>query len=107
MGQITEKKIRDFQERFGIEQATDERGARLSHMSKHACDLIEAIALEQAGLRDGDGHWYGRDPVYGIIHQLVELEREDKRLYGLELVAARGVVILDARGDDPSDDMPF
>ena len=77
MGQITDQIIRDFQERAGIEPATGRRAARLSDMSKLAYDLIQVIALEQAGIRDGDGQWHGSDPVAGIVHELAKLERED------------------------------
>ena len=55
MGQIRSSNIRDFQERAGIEPATGQRAAVLSEMSTRAYDLIRVIALEQAGIRDGDG----------------------------------------------------
>ena len=77
MGQITDQIIRDFQERAGIEPATGQCAARLSDMSKLAYDLIQVIALEQTGIRDGDGQWHGCDPVASIIHELAQLERED------------------------------
>ena len=89
-------KVLEFQDRTGINPATGERALRLIAMSKHAYDLIEILAVEQAGIRDGDGHWYGGDPIHGTIHQLVELEREDKRLDGLERGRLEGVTLLDA-----------
>ena len=96
MGQITDMKIREFQKESGIEPATGKRAARLADMSKSAHELIEALALERAGIRDGDGHWYGSDPVHGIIHLLVGQNREDERLDGLERGKAAGIILLDA-----------
>ena len=116
MGQITDLRIREFQERAGIEPATGKRAARLADMSKHAHDLIRVLALEQAGIRDGDGYWHGSDPVHGIIGSLVGLEREGSLLYELERderERMRGSVIPDAGGtSDPhdgvnDDDKPF
>ena len=78
MGQMTDARIRAFQERAGIEPATGQRAARLSNMSKRAYDLIQVIALEQAGIRDGDGQWHGCAPIASIIGELGELEREDR-----------------------------
>ena len=76
MGQITDLKIRSFQEHAGIEPATGDHRARRDEMSKCAHDLIEVLALEKAGIRDGDGYWHGSDPISGIVLQLSDLERE-------------------------------
>ena len=78
MGQITDQKIRDFQERSGIEPATGKRAERLADMSKCAHELIQVLALEASGIRDGSGKWHGSDPVCGIVLQLRDLEREDE-----------------------------
>ena len=76
MGQIRNSIIRDFQERAGIEPATGQRAAVLSDMSKRAYELIQVIALEEAGIRDGDGQWSGCDPIAGIVRRL-EQDLED------------------------------
>ena len=76
MGQITDMKIRQFQKESGIEPATEKRGVWLGTMSDKAYTLIKVLALERAGIRDGDGRWYMGDPINAIIHQLHELERE-------------------------------
>ena len=77
MGQIRDKGIRDFQKRAGIQPALGERAEALSKMSKRAYDLIQVIALEQSGIRDGDGYWSGGDPIASIVHDIARLERED------------------------------
>ena len=53
-------------------------------MDKKAHDLIRVLALERAGIRDGDGTWHGHDPVYGIVQKLAAL-------YGLEYPGSRTV----------------
>jgi hypothetical protein len=35
----------------------------LDRMSNLAHQLIEVIALERSGIRHGDGHWHGFNPV--------------------------------------------
>ena len=70
MGQRTNEEIRVFQERTGINPATGGRAKKLSRMSKTAHDLIRVLALEQAGIRDGDGYWHGCDPVYELAQEL-------------------------------------
>ena len=78
MGAQTRQAIRDFQERAGIEPATGKRAERLAEMSQHAHDLIQVLALEASGIRDGSGRWHGSDPVWGIVLRLRDLEREDQ-----------------------------
>ena len=70
MGQIRNLNTRDFQERAGIKPATGQRAAVLSDMTRRACELIQMIALEQSGIRDGDGWWSGSDPIAGTVRQL-------------------------------------
>ena len=94
MGQITEKKIRNFKKRAGMEPAAGMRAWRLQEMSKGAHRLIEALVLEQAGICDGDGAWHGSDPIHGMIQNLVELDR----------VRDSGQ---DVPWPSPDDDIPF
>ena len=96
MGQMRNYMIREFQDRAGIEPATGQRAAVLSDMSKRAYELIQVIALEQAGIRDGDGYWGGCDPIAGIVDELVKLERED-------LAACRVATASDERTLDEED----
>ena len=77
MGQIRDRRIREFQRRAGIVPAEGKRVATLDKMSALAVDLIKVIELEKSGIRDGDGGWGGSDPISGLIHELVEAERED------------------------------
>jgi len=77
MGQLTDARIRDWQERAGIAPARGRRAQTLERLSQLAFELIKVIELERAGIRDGDGHWYGTDPVGGILHDLVAAERDD------------------------------
>ena len=88
MGQITDNRISDFQEQSGIKPATGKRAKRLRQMSKHAYELIQVLALEQAGIRHGDGHWHGTDPIMAIIQHLDFLNRADTG--GCECGHARG-----------------
>ena len=75
MGQKTDLRIREFQERADIEPATGKRAALLADMSKHAYDLIQVLALEASGIRDGDGHWHGSDRVCVIVNSLKALNQ--------------------------------
>jgi len=87
MGQVTDARIRAWQEHAGLEPARGRRAQTLERMSQLAYELIKVIELERAGIRDGDGHWYGTDPVGGIVHDLVEAERADLRLERHEAVS--------------------
>ena len=70
MGQMTDAKIAAWQEAHGIEPANGERLERLQEMSKLAYELIRVIELEKSGIRDGNGGWYGSDPLGGIVLQI-------------------------------------
>jgi len=70
MGQRTDAKIQDWQQRAGIEPAQGERLKTLDGLSQLALELINVVALERSGIRDGDGCWHGSDPVEGLVRQL-------------------------------------
>jgi hypothetical protein len=42
----------------------------LDRMSNLAHQLIEVIALERSGIRHGDGHWHGFNPVDMMLVEL-------------------------------------
>jgi hypothetical protein len=63
MGTMTDAKIRAWQAAAGIEPAEGARAQALDRMSDLAHQLIEVIALERSGIRHGDGHWHGFNPV--------------------------------------------
>jgi hypothetical protein len=63
MGSRTDARIAAWQEQSGIEPATGERAELLSRLSNAAFDAIKLIELELSGIREGDGHWYGSDPI--------------------------------------------
>lgn len=77
MGQQTDRIIREFRERAGLEVPGHERRQLLEKMKRDAVNLIECIVLEESGIRDGDGQWHGCDPICAIVRNLVELERKD------------------------------
>ena len=77
MGQIQDRRIREFQRRAGIVPAHGKRVETLDAMSALAVDLIKVIELEKSGIRAGDGGWGGSDPISGLIHELVVAECED------------------------------
>ena len=72
MGQLTHARIAAWQEAAGIEPATGDRLERLRETSKAAYDLIQIIELEISGIRDGDGHWHGSDPLQGKVLELTD-----------------------------------
>ena len=76
MGQITDSRIREWQARAGIIPATGDRRAALNRLSEEAKELIELVALERSGIRDGDGSWYGCDPLAETLSRIAELERQ-------------------------------
>lgn len=75
--QIRDARIRQFQAHAGVQPAEGPRAERLANMSRLAHELIQIIALEQSGIRDGDGQWSGSDPLGGTIRELARLERDD------------------------------
>ena len=77
MGARTDAKIRDWQIQAGLEPAQGRRAETLARMSELAYNLIRVVELERSGIRDGDGHWYGCDPIDSIIRQLSQVERDD------------------------------
>ena len=47
------------------------RAAALECLSRAAYELIQVIALERSGIRDGDGYWHGSDALDGTVNNLV------------------------------------
>lgn len=80
MGAYVESRIAAFQEQTGIEPVRGERGEVLKRMRDDACQLLEVLTLEQAGIRGGDGYWYGSDPVMGYACDLYELAIKYRKL---------------------------
>jgi hypothetical protein len=79
MGQRTDAAIANWQKMAGLVPASRARGEDLTRMQELALELIRVIELERAGIRDGDGFWYGSDPLRGIAHDLAELLEADQR----------------------------
>ena len=75
MGQIRDARIRAWQAAAGITEATGAQRERLDHMAQLAVELIQVIALEKSGIRDGDGGWSGCAPISSIIDELYALDR--------------------------------
>src|SRR4030095_7598543 len=63
MGHDRDAAIREFQRQAGIKPATGRCAELLSEMKRAAVQLLEILALERAGIRDGDGFWGGSDPL--------------------------------------------
>ncbi len=70
MGMVTDAKIAAWQEEAGIEPAHGDQGEALGKISRLAYELIQLVELERSGIRDGDGGWYGSDPLGGTIRDL-------------------------------------
>ena len=79
MGQVGDARISAWQKAAGIEPATGTTLARLTEMQELAFELIRIIELERSGIRDGDGGWYGSDPLGGGVQRLSELWQLFKR----------------------------
>lgn len=83
MGSRTDHKIAAWQEWADIEPASEEEREILEEMQKVAKDLIEVVALEKAGIRGGDGAWYGSDPIRGLVDELKRLDKEHRHRQGV------------------------
>ncbi len=73
MGRMTDERISAWQQAAGIEPATGAQSERLEKMQEEGVNLIRLIELERSGIRDGDGSWYGSDPLGGTVLRLSEL----------------------------------
>ena len=73
MGQMTDERISTWQQAAGIEPPTSAQLGRLEEMQEECFNLIRIIELERSGIRDGDGNWYGSDPLGGTVLRLSEL----------------------------------
>ena len=63
MGAIRDLQIAEFQRQAGIEPARERRAELIKEIKRKAVLLLEVLVLEEAGIRDGDGHWGGADPL--------------------------------------------
>jgi len=81
MGQHTAAWIQRWQEKVGLTPASGEGLEILRAMQREASTLLEVLVLEIAGIRDGDGHWYGADPVGAKVDRLGRL---CDRLYAVD-----------------------
>ncbi len=72
MGASRNYQIDEFAAETGIKAAIGTRAIVLRQISKNAYELIQVIALEQSGIRDGDGYWSGCDPLGAVIRAVDE-----------------------------------
>jgi hypothetical protein len=68
-------KIAAWQKACGIEPATGKKAKILGDLQKAAFQAIRICELEQSGIRDGDGHWYGSDVIGSMVQELTDLCR--------------------------------
>jgi len=98
MGQLTDFKIRAWQERAGITPATGQYAKDLEEISQAAFELIKVIEMERSGIRDGDGYWHGSDVLHGSMKRIVQLfERETDRIMTEITTLEEGEPDVDAR----------
>jgi hypothetical protein len=69
--------VEEWQQKSGVRPSEEQW--RLYRMSDKAFALIKVIELERSGIRDGDGRWYGLDPISGIARELADLIVEYER----------------------------
>jgi hypothetical protein len=98
MGASTDFHVRQWQESVGIEPATGRGSAILERIARRAADLIQVVALEKSGIRDGDGWWHGSDALVGTVDELVQLRADYERRNDEAFWAAR---------EAEADDFPF
>ena len=65
MGQLTDARMKAWQQHAGLHPPVAARRELLDRMSECAFKLIRIIECELSGIRDGDGQWHGGDPVGG------------------------------------------
>ena len=71
MGTYTRLMTRKIRHDAGLKPATGERLRILERLQKDASMLIQMLALEEAGARDGDGFWHGCDPIHSALRAMV------------------------------------
>ena len=76
-------------------------------MSEEAHSLIKVLALEAAGIRDGDGCWHGSDPVGSIAQRIAALDREDTEMQRKDRDGIRGNIWKVGNDDDGKGSHPL
>ena len=79
MGRQRDGMIEDFQRQAGIQPASPAQRQTLIRLSQLTVQLVQVIALEESGIRDGDGYWSGCGPIDAIIATLVEVGHGERR----------------------------
>jgi hypothetical protein len=75
MGQLTDARIRAWQEESGIRPAEGEYRDALCRMQEEAFELIKIFELEVSGIRDGDGYWHGSDVIGSTVRGIERLAK--------------------------------
>jgi hypothetical protein len=83
MGIATDYAIEIFRTKSGITIPTVEERQLLEIARREAVDLLTCIALEESGIRDGDGFWHCSDPVEGLIADLGDVREKLLQIRGL------------------------
>ena len=103
MGQRTQAAIEAWQKASGIEPATGDRRKLLDEMSETAVELIKVIERERSGIRGGDGHWHGSDPLDGLVRRIAGLNTEERSTW----FRTEDELIDHWRRARPDDEIPF
>jgi hypothetical protein len=72
----TDTAIQAWQEHAGLTPASPREWDDLERLQSLAFDLIKVIELEKSGIRQGDGNWYGGDPIRDIIREMDAFNRQ-------------------------------
>jgi hypothetical protein len=108
MGARTDFRIASWQKEAGIEPAMGKRAELLHALSKAAFNLIRIIELEQSGIRDGDGRWYGSCAFTSDVDRMAELCAEMRSFDRAAWLASNPEIKSDSRPIDDGDNaLPF
>lgn len=88
------------------EPATGRRAELIEAATRQARGLIETLALEASGVRDGDGCWSGGDPIDYYHRSLVETLDELRRIDYQKSSEACGDLLAGLVSFESSDDDP-
>lgn len=78
MGRYTDSQLEAFSLATGVRPAEGDHLIKLQEVQRLAFEIIKLAERELAGIRDGDGYWYGSDPLHATISDLCGLWRPNR-----------------------------